>query len=59
MSTPQDGSPGKDAVVSQAEETIPDLEVTGEEAAEQVKGGGQRVRGTVKWIDDPAQPAQQ
>ena len=59
MSTPNDRSPGQDAAEPGVEETIADLEVSGEEAAEQVKGGGQRVRGTVKWIDDPAQPAQQ
>ena len=59
MSTPQDRSLDHDPVEPAAGETIPDLEVSGEEAAEQVKGGGQRVRGTVKWVDDPAQSAQQ
>ena len=56
---PKDKSQPHDEVERDAEETIPDLEVTGQEGAEDVKGGGQRVRGTVKWIDEPAQPAQE
>lgn len=51
MSTPEDTSRGRDAVEPVAEEAIPDLEVTEEDAAEQVKGGAVRVQGTVKWFN--------
>ncbi len=57
--SPKDESLGHDGVERDAYETIPDLELTDQDGAENVKGGGPRVRGTVKWIDEPAQPAQQ
>jgi hypothetical protein len=34
-----------------ADEATPDLEVTAQDTAEQVKGGATRVQGTVKWFN--------
>jgi hypothetical protein len=59
MDTPEGKSQGQDAAEQGAEETVPDLEATGEDATDQVTGAGQRVRGTVKWIDEAALPEQQ
>ena len=56
--SPKDKSQRHDELVPDAGETITDLELTDQQGAEQVVGGGQRVRGTVKWIDQPELPVQ-
>ena len=65
MTIPEDKSPGRDVVEHEAEQTIPDLEVTDEGAAEQVKGGFRAVRNTTRGFpsfdqgtDEPAQSEQ-
>ena len=58
MTTSQDKAPGQDEVEPAAEQTIPDLEVTGEDA-EDVKGGFRAIRSTTRGFPSVDQPEEQ